>query len=448
MRNTILTAAFVATFLAGAGALAGEPGPETLLPMHEERDASMPGAAFGRASADGLPSSPSATAGQAAAASKGVFLVVWQSGRLAPGDLRKGLVFNGDIVGCRLDKSGQVLDAKPFVICGAKDLQDMPKVAFGPSAGSGQGNGVFLVVWQDLRTQKDWDVYAARVTPDGKVLDPDGMLVSGGKRSQGKPRAAWDGQAFQVVWMDIRSGKYEIRGARVSADGKLLDAEAVVLGPGTSPVIASVGPGKCQVIWAGGMTTGARCLMADGKMVPGSLMSETGPYGKPGPSGWGNPTGMAAGSKGALCVWRTNRPVTRGGAYAENQGCIFSPEGKRTKEVGIGGTSVLAPEVAWDGSQFVVGWNGYFYYDGKDKPGQGTYDHGVGRATEKIRCSFITPEGELRGAAMEIAGTYDNPVSAPAVASDEAGTTLIAYEKHPDKGDIPIKIGVRMLTAK
>lgn len=438
MRNTIMTTAFITSMLTAAGAgpallssfaSASEPGPETLLPVHEESDASMPGAAFGH-------STPSESSGQ----SKDVFLLVWRSGGLAPGDLRKGLVFNGDIVGCRVDKDGKALDAKPFVICGARDLQDMPKVAF--------GNGVFLVVWQDLRNQKDWDVYAARVTPDGKVLDPDGMLVSGGERSQGKPRAAWDGQAFQIVWMDIRSGKYEIRGARVYSDGKLLDAESVALGQGTSPVIASVGQGRCQVIWAGGMTTGSRCLMEGGKMVPGSLMSETGNYGKPGPSGWGNPTGMAAGSKGALCVWRTNRPVTRGAPFGDNQGCVFSPEGKRTKEVDIGGDHVLAPEVAWDGANFVVGWNAYFEQSGGKNPGQGTLSHGAKIATEKIRCSFITPEGEMKGVAMEIAGTYDNPVSAPAVASDGAGTSLIAYEKHPETGDVPVKIGFRMVPAK
>ena len=30
-------------------------------------------------------------------------------------------------------------------------------------------------------------------------------------------------------------------------------------------------------------------------------------------------------------------------------------------------------------------------------------------------------------------------------ASDAAGSTLIAYEKHPDKPETPIKIGFRML---
>ena len=41
-----------------------------------------------------------------------------------------------------------------------------------------------------------------------------------------------------------------------------------------------------------------------------------------------------------------------------------------------------------------------------------------------------------------------SPAAEPAAASDGAGSTLVAYEKHPEKGDVPIKIGFRMLTVK
>jgi hypothetical protein len=47
-----------------------------------------------------------------------------------------------------------------------------------------------------------------------------------------------------------------------------------------------------------------------------------------------------------------------------------------------------------------------------------------------------------------VSGTFASPAYETAVASDGAGTTLIAYEKHPEKGDVPIKIGLRMLTGK
>ena len=150
---------------------------DIFLPVHEGRDAYEPAIAYG----------------------DGVYLVVWKSGHLAPGDLRDGVKYQGDIVGCRLDSSGRLLDKQPVVICAAKDLQERPRVAY--------GGGVFLVVWQDLRNGKDWDVYAARITPQGRLLDTDGFVVSNARHSQALPEVSWDGQNFQVVWQDFRSGK-------------------------------------------------------------------------------------------------------------------------------------------------------------------------------------------------------------------------------------------------
>jgi len=43
------------------------------------------------------------------------------------------------------------------------------------------------------------------------------------------------------------------------------------------------------------------------------------------------------------------------------------------------------------------------------------------------------------------AGTAASPAIKPAVASDNSGTTLIAYKRHPDSAETPISIGLRML---
>jgi hypothetical protein len=50
----------------------------------------------------------------------------------------------------------------------------------------------------------------------------------------------------------------------------------------------------------------------------------------------------------------------------------------------------------------------------------------------------------------QIAGAPDTPAYRPAVASDGAGTTLVAYERHPDSEDVDalIVIGFRMLKRK
>ncbi len=220
MRST-LTALAVLAALAVSARTGESFTPEVLLPSVDGKDAYTPDAAFG----------------------KDVFLVAWRSGHTEKGDLREGLKFDARIVGCRVDRSGKTLEATPFVISSAADLRESPRVS---SSGD-----VFMVVWQDLRNGKDWDVYAARVTPDGKTLDPDGVLVGGGAHNQALPDVAWDGQAFQVVWQDFRSGKqYQTYGARVSKDGKVLDPQGALLGTGKTgnahffgPSVASSGAG-------------------------------------------------------------------------------------------------------------------------------------------------------------------------------------------------------------
>jgi len=85
-------------------------------------------------------------------------------------------------------------------------------------------------VWQDLRNGKDYDTYAARVTSDGKVLDPEGIAVAVAKDNQCQPVVCWDGTAFQVAWRGFaitRGDAYDIWGGRVSTDGGIAHHTAV-----------------------------------------------------------------------------------------------------------------------------------------------------------------------------------------------------------------------------
>jgi hypothetical protein len=418
----LLSAAFAAP--------AGETlAPEEALPLHDARDAYTPAAAF----------------------LKDSFLVVWQSGRLAPGDLREGYKFCGDIVGCRVDKSGKALDAAPFVICKADDLQERPRLA--------AGKEVTLAVWHDLRSGKDWDVYAARISPDGKVLDPDGFLVSGGAHNQANPRVAWDGSAFVVVWQDFRGGKlYEVFAARVSADGKVLDAQGIALSKqGVScydPTVASSGDGRSFIYWCVDNVIGGR---ADA-MSEGLLLTE----GKPGApthkqggreenakasAGWGNtPVFAGAGPSAYMVAWRNEHSVGRGNGDPGANAYIFDARGKRQTPLTLRGANhrVMNADIAWDGSAFVAAWTEYV-------SAWGVWDGVKGNSlpVEAAFVSRIAEDGKLLGAVLEVAG---KPAAPPAAnvcaASDGAGATLIAYEKHPEEADVPIKIGFRMLTTK
>lgn len=168
------------------------------------------------------------SSGGSAAASKGTYLVVWSDGAGNWGG-------DADIHGTRLKADGSLLDAKPIVIAKARDFQKRPRVAW-----TGKD---WLVVWQDWRNGKSFDVYAARVTADGKVLDPDGIAVCTEKGDQVMPVVASDGSGSALVaWADYRGGNYDIYGAAVK-DGK---AEAAI------PLIAAAGEQMGpSLVWAG-----------------------------------------------------------------------------------------------------------------------------------------------------------------------------------------------------
>ncbi len=422
--------AFIAFLLAVAPmTTASELSPETFLPLHENRDAYGPCVAFG---------------GNA-------YLVAWQSGRTAPGDLREGLRFIGDIVACRVDKTGKPMDAEPFVVSGAADLQERAVSVF--------GGGVFLVVWQDARNGKDWDVYAARVSAEGKVLDPDGILVAGGAHNQAKPCVVWDGKAFVIVWQDYRSGKwYEVRSARVSPEGKVLDPDGAKVASGDfyhcyAPAAASVGNGRTFVLWValGLPVDNHRAPIASGRFlvdgVPEPALAYTFDRKDPasrehGPTGNGQPIAMAAGPRTFLAAWKNDSPQGRGNGPRSSNAALFDEKGARTlsfllgSETGKGDKRILDPDVAWDGSAFVAAWY-EFARETKDAC-----------PSDVVCVARISESGQVQGGVQKLSGTLASPASQPAVASDGAGTSLIAYEKHPATGDVPIRIALRVLSAR
>ncbi len=429
MRTTAILTLLIATLTAAGSEAAEGLSPEVLLPAHDGRDAYMPAAGFGN----------------------GIFLVAWQSGRTGPGDIREGLTFVGDLVACRVDGSGKILDEKPLVISAAPDLQERPRVA---SDGKN-----FLVVWQDLRNGKDsskpgpgqgYDVYAARVSAEGKVLDPDGILVCGGKGNQCNPQVAWDGKAFQVVWQDFRSGQfYEVYGGRVSAQGKALDAGGVKLAAADggkhqryTPDVASTGGGKSLVLWAGGHGRNADAgsvFVADGKPAGSVAYKDVNARGH-GPGGPANPVSLAASPKGYLAAWRTSAPISRGNTGGNSTAAILDEAGAMKKRFFLAGKNHRPHEtdVAWDGTSFVGVWYEFM------TAGRGAR----ARPHYAVHAARISPAGEPVGGVLAVAGSQPAPACYAAVASDGKGSSLICYEQHPKTADVPIKVGFRVLGTK
>ncbi|NMG16536.1 hypothetical protein [Aromatoleum bremense] len=136
---------------------------------------------------------------------RGNFLLVWQQGR------NYFEQQESDIFALRLDGAGRPV-GQPIPVCVAAGNQERPKVIF--------ANGVFIVVWHDLRNGRDWDVYAARVGVDGAMRDANSFLVAGGAANQASPAIAVAPAGALVLWQHYAGRYYEIHGAFVGASGK------------------------------------------------------------------------------------------------------------------------------------------------------------------------------------------------------------------------------------
>ncbi len=146
------------------------------------------------------------------------FLVVWQDRHTS-----------FDVVGTIVSSAGVV--GTPFTISGAAGDQLVPSATFDSSA------GVYVVVWQDARAGGGArDIYAARVTTLGAVLDPNSVLVSAAAGSQLNPVIAFGSNRSFVAWEDRRVGT-DIFGTRL----RVVNGVLVVEDPAGIAIVTAVG---------------------------------------------------------------------------------------------------------------------------------------------------------------------------------------------------------------
>lgn len=149
----------------------------------------------------------------------GVFLVAWQEGWNGVGGDAQ---IKGAIVKCSMvDAMFSYKIEKRINICSASDHQEIPQVFF--------SGGLFLVVWHDFRNGKDSDIYGARITVKGDVLDPNGIPIAVRSHNQNFPVICGNGQDFLVVWREIRYGQtYDLVASRIeSKTGKVIDEKGI-----------------------------------------------------------------------------------------------------------------------------------------------------------------------------------------------------------------------------
>ncbi|MCX7837069.1 MAG: T9SS type A sorting domain-containing protein [candidate division WOR-3 bacterium] len=286
------------------------------------------------------------------------YLVVWS-------EYRSGWEF--DIYGSRITPAGIVLDPEGIPISTYEFDQELPSISF-------DGNNYFIT-WSDYRNE-DSDIYGARVTTSGTVLDPDGILLNYGYYSPTQlfPKVAFDGVNYFVVWEDYRNGKGDIYGTRVSPDGRILDPEGIIISNAedyqTSPAVAFDGT-NYLVVWADwrngeGDIYGARVTPEGIVLDPNGISISTAEINQVAPS-------LAFDGINYLVVWRDFRNYESDiyGARVSRQGTVLDPEGI---PICTAIYDQYGPNVSFDGTNYLVVWD-----DGRDGEDSNIYGARVTR---------------------------------------------------------------------
>jgi hypothetical protein len=259
------------------------------------------------------------------------FLVVWQNFT----DTRTA------VSAARISRSGEVLDR--FVIDGPSFVE-APAVAF--------GNGVFLVVWSRFEV-----LTAARVSPDGTVLDPGGIPLAS---LPGVPEVdvAAGASEFLVVWQNgllvDPTGDFDVYGTVVSPDGTVVTPRAIPISTGPlhqeNPQVAWH-DGIYLVVWGEspdhgfpppGLSDirGARVDPAGTVLDPAGIPISTAPESQQWPD-------VAAADGRFLVAWTDRRRrAVAGKPLADVYGTAVDPAGTVGSEFLIGVTDALEYEGA------------------------------------------------------------------------------------------------------
>ena len=126
--------------------------------------------------------------------------------------------------------------------------QESPSIAM-------DGSGNFVIVWMDKRSG-NWDIYFQLYSSNGEAIGVNTKANNdAGTAQQGSPSISMDGSGnFVIVWVDYRSGNYDIYFQRYSSDGTALGVNTKANDDAGTveqyvPSIATDGSGNFVIVW-------------------------------------------------------------------------------------------------------------------------------------------------------------------------------------------------------
>lgn len=221
---------------------------------------------------DGIPLTGPVTGGPALTALGDQFLIVWAKGP--------------QVFARRMTSAGQLLDAQPITVTSGQSNHPYPDNInlFLTAASDGKN---FWVAWIDYRSiplgtpehlvYGYQDVYAARISSAGQVLDRNGIRICAGRGMQEAPKLS--PRADFITWMDYRTpGQRALFGARLHPRGLCLDPAGFGIVRSTnsfSPPDVSVNANGWMVVWGEPNRIRAACVSRQKVVSPPFVVART-----------------------------------------------------------------------------------------------------------------------------------------------------------------------------
>lgn len=266
---------------------------------------------------------------------------------------------DADLYGSRVSATGTVRDRRlqggrlvgGVAVVTEAGIQRMPALACGASG--------CLTAWEDYRDVDvlGGDIYAAVIGADFAV--GAGFEVAALDRYQIEPGVAAGSNGWFLAWRDNSTGIQYPFGARIAADGSVVDPDGILLSTGNNaqvdPAVARAADGSWLVTWSDSRSVGNDILglTLDAAAIP----TRDAPLVVSGAARHQNMPALVFDGTGYLAAWSDARGATRD-IYAGRLGADGAALDGNGFAVSTAARDQSDPAIAWsDGSTGLIVWH-------------------------------------------------------------------------------------------